>query len=62
MPMSRPTPYKVSGRNPMLLMLTGKIKVKGFRALSTFGKLFPSPNADPQRTWPVVTELAPAAI
>jgi hypothetical protein len=47
-------------RNPMLLMLTGKIKVKGFRALSTFGKLFPAPNADPERTWPVVTELAPA--
>lgn len=48
-------------RNPMLLMLTGKIKVKGFGALATFGKLFPAPNADPERTWPVVTELAPAA-
>jgi hypothetical protein len=49
-------------RNPMLSMLTGKIKVKGFRALSTFGKLFPSPNADPERTWPVVTELTPALV
>jgi hypothetical protein len=47
-------------RNPILLMLTGKIRVKGFRGLSTFGRLFPSPNADPERTWPVVTELAPA--
>lgn len=47
-------------RNPMLLMLTGKIKVKGFRALSTFGKLFPAPHANPERTWPVVTELSPA--
>jgi len=46
-------------RNPMLLMLTGKIKIKGIRALGTFGKLFPSPTADPERTWPVVTEIAP---
>ncbi|MEA2526045.1 MAG: hypothetical protein QOF01_4026 [Thermomicrobiales bacterium] len=47
-------------RNPMLLMLTGKIEVKGFRGLSTFGKLFPPPTANPERTWPVVTDLAPA--
>jgi hypothetical protein len=47
-------------RNPMLLMLTGKIKVKGFHGLSRFGKLFPAPTVDPERTWPVVTELAPA--
>jgi hypothetical protein len=46
-------------RNPMLLMLTGKIKVKGFRGLGTFGKLFPQPSANPERTWPVVTELVP---
>lgn len=48
--------------NPMLLMLTGKIKVKGYRGLATFGKLFPPPASDPDRSWPVRTELtiAPA--
>lgn len=44
-------------RHPLLLMLTGKLKVKGFRALGTFGKLFPQPTANPERTWPVVTEI-----
>jgi DinB superfamily len=48
-------------RNPMLSLLTGKIKVKWFRGLSTFGKLFPPPAANPERTWPVVMELAPAS-
>jgi putative sterol carrier protein len=47
-------------KNPMVLMLTGKIKVKGFGALGTFGKLFPPPSADPRRTWPVTTEPAAA--
>jgi hypothetical protein len=47
-------------KNPMLLMLTGKIKVKGFRGLGAFGKLFPPPSADPKRTWPVTLELAAA--
>jgi hypothetical protein len=41
-------------------MLTGKIRVKGFRELGTFGKLFPSPSANPDRAWPVVTDLVPA--
>jgi hypothetical protein len=45
-------------RNPMLLMLTGKLRIKGFRTLGTFGKIFPQPSANPDRTWPVVTELA----
>lgn len=49
-------------KNPMLLMLTGKIKVSGYRALGTFGRLFPPPSADPTRAWPVELELrgAPA--
>jgi hypothetical protein len=29
--------------NPMIAMLTGKIKVRGFRNLGTFGKLFHPP-------------------
>lgn len=44
--------------NPMLQMLTGKTRVKGYRGLATFGKLFPSPSSDPERTWPVQTDLA----
>ena len=48
-------------KNPMLLMLTGQLKVKGYRALGTFGKLFPSPAANPDRACPVVTDLVPAA-
>ncbi len=33
-------------RNPALLMLSGKIKVKGFSKMGTFGKLFPDPDLD----------------
>jgi hypothetical protein len=46
--------------HPMWSMLTGKIKVTGFRGLGTFGKLFPPPSANPSRTWTVVTELLPS--
>lgn len=31
---------------PPLLMLTGQMKVKGFRAMGTFAKLFPEPKRD----------------
>lgn len=31
---------------PPLLMLTGQMKVKGFMAMGTFGKLFPEPRPD----------------
>jgi hypothetical protein len=44
--------------NPIWLMLTGKMNVKGMRGLPTFGKLFPSPAANPGRTWSVVTDLS----
>jgi hypothetical protein len=33
-------------QNPMLAMLTGKIKVRGFRNMGTFGKLFAEPKPD----------------
>jgi hypothetical protein len=33
-------------RNPALLMLTGKIRVRGFSKMGTFGKLFPEPPLD----------------
>jgi hypothetical protein len=33
-------------QNPMLLMLTGKIRVKGFGKMGTFGKLFSPPKPD----------------
>lgn len=33
-------------RNPAMLMLTGKIKVRGFTRMGTFGKLFPDPDLD----------------
>src|SRR5579859_2698210 len=32
--------------NPMLAMLTGKMKVRGFRKMGTFGKLFAPPKPD----------------
>jgi hypothetical protein len=32
--------------NPMVLMLTRKIKVRGFRKMGAFGKLFPTPQPD----------------
>ena len=32
--------------NPMLLMLTRKIRVRGFSRMGTFGKLFPQPKLD----------------
>lgn len=33
-------------RHPMLLMLTGKIRVNGFSNMGVFGKLFPEPRLD----------------
>ncbi|HEX5690451.1 MAG TPA: DinB family protein [Roseiflexaceae bacterium] len=33
-------------QNPMIAMLTGKIRVKGFRNMGTFGKLFAEPKPD----------------
>jgi hypothetical protein len=40
-------------RNPMLRMLTGKIRVKGFSKMETFGKLFSEPELDtPMRITP----------
>ena len=33
-------------QNPMLAMLTGKIRVQGFRNIETFGKLFAEPKPD----------------
>jgi hypothetical protein len=33
-------------QNPMLAMLTGKIRVQGFRNIGTFGKLFAEPKPD----------------
>ena len=33
-------------RLPPLLMLTGKMKVKGLMKMGTFGKLFPEPKPD----------------
>ena len=33
-------------RNPALLMLTRKIRVRGFSKMGTFGKLFPDPDLD----------------
>jgi hypothetical protein len=33
-------------QNPLLLMLTGKIRVRGFAKMGTFGKLFPDPQLD----------------
>jgi hypothetical protein len=48
-------------RNPLALILTGQVIVKGWRALGTFGKLFPAPGANPERTWPVQVDLALAA-
>jgi hypothetical protein len=33
-------------QNPMLAMLTGKIKVQGFRNMGMFGKLFAEPKPD----------------
>jgi hypothetical protein len=47
-------------KHPLRLMLTGQMKVKGFGALGAFGKLFPSPAANPERTWPVTGELTAA--
>ncbi len=39
--------------NPMLAMLTGKIKVKGIRKMGTFGKLFAEPPLDKVISTPV---------
>ena len=36
----------IGAQNPMLAMLTGKIKVRGLRNMATFGKLFPPPKPD----------------
>ncbi|MCA1647732.1 MAG: DinB family protein [Chloroflexi bacterium] len=33
-------------RNPLVLMLTGKIRVKGFSKMGTFGKIFSEPELD----------------
>ena len=33
-------------QNPMIAMLTGKIRVRGFRNMGTFGKLFAEPKPD----------------
>jgi putative sterol carrier protein len=44
-------------RNPMLLMLSGKIRVRGFSKMGQFGKLFPEPKLDA----PLTLEAARAA-
>jgi hypothetical protein len=36
----------IGAQNPMLAMLSGKIKVRGLRNMATFGKLFPPPRPD----------------
>lgn len=36
----------IGAQNPMLALLTGKIKVRGLRNMGTFGKLFPPPKPD----------------
>lgn len=46
--------------NPMLLLLTRKIKVKGVAKMGAFGKLFPS--NQPDRLWRTTTESAGAGI
>jgi hypothetical protein len=33
----------IGAQNPMVALLTGKVKVRGLRKMGTFGKLFPSP-------------------
>jgi hypothetical protein len=33
-------------QNPMVAMLTGRIRVRGFRNMGTFGKLFAEPKPD----------------
>jgi hypothetical protein len=33
-------------QNPMLAMLTGKLRVQGLRNMGTFGKLFAEPKPD----------------
>ncbi len=48
--------------NPMVAMLTGKIKVQGIRHMGTFGKLFPEPGPDqPMEPLPGQTDLGRAA-
>jgi putative sterol carrier protein len=60
MRMAPETWTRLMGRmsNPMLLMLTGKNKVKGFSKMGTFGTLFPS--NQPDRPWRTTTELVAA--
>jgi len=48
----------IGAQNPMLAMLTGKIKVRGLRSMATFGKLFPPPKPDTILESPVDGALA----
>jgi DinB superfamily/SCP-2 sterol transfer family len=49
----------IGAQNPMLAMLTGKIKVRGLRNMATFGKLFPPPKPDAVFETPGDGTLAP---
>jgi DinB family protein/SCP-2 sterol transfer family protein len=49
----------IGAQNPVLAMLTGKIKVRGLRNMGTFGKLFPPPKPDTIFGSPGDTALAP---
>jgi hypothetical protein len=46
-------------RNPLVLMLTGKTRVKGLSKMGMFGKLFPEPELDAPLT--LGTDAAVAA-
>jgi hypothetical protein len=48
----------IGAKNPMIAMLTGKIRVHGMRNLATFGKLFPTPK--PNTIFEPSVEGAPA--
>jgi hypothetical protein len=47
-------------RNPALLMVTGKIRVRGFSKMGSFGKLFPDPDLDTPLSLPTETSAAAA--
>jgi hypothetical protein len=49
----------IGAQNPMLALLTGKMKVRGLRNMGTFGKLFPPPKPDTLFESPADSALAP---
>jgi hypothetical protein len=54
------TAISVHMQHPLLALLTGKMRVRGFRQMGTFGKLFPHPRPDQQ--WALPADREEAAI